>query len=449
MRSAPVTIVKLLMVALLLTMLPAAGFGEQVSYQLTPADEALLEDVSRRAFNYFWEQTDESTGLTRDRARVDGSPQIPYLRNVSNIAASGFGLTALAIGAERGWIAPDQARERARAGLSFFAHRAEHQHGWFYHWLDAETGKRIWRSEISSIDTALLLGGILTVRQYFSQDPEIAALATLIYHRIDFPWMLNANRSLFSHGWTPEDGFLPYHWDQYSEHTLLYLLGLASPAHPIPPQAWHAWQRDTNSYAGQSFIGSAPLFTFQYSHAWVDFRGRREQTTGIDYFKNSVTATLAHRAFCRDLSREFASYSDNVWGISASDSLKGYAAWGGPPRDRRIDGTIVPSAAAGSLMFTPEAALAALRTMREKFGDRVYRRYGFRNAFNPVTGWLSEDVIGIEIGITLLSAENLRTGFVWKWFMRNPEVPHAMERAGLRAYEGTLADTKRTGNPAH
>jgi len=429
--------------------LPAIGFGEQGSYRLTPADEAFLEDVSRRAFNYFWEQTDSSTGLTRDRARADGLPHTSHLRNVSNIAASGFGLTALAIGAERGWIAPEKARRRARAALRFFAHRAAHQRGWFYHWLDAATGQRIWQSEISSIDTALLLGGILTVRQYFSRDPEIAALATLIYERIDFPWMLDGDRGLFSHGWTPEDGFLPYRWDQYSEHTLLYLLAIASPSHPIPPQAWHAWRRDANSYAGQSFIGSAPLFTFQYSHAWVDFRGRREQTTGIDYFQNSVKAIQAHRAFCRDLSREFASYSDNLWGISASDSLNGYAAWGGPPRDRRIDGTIVPSAAAGSLMFTPEAALAALRTMREKFGDRVYRRYGFRNAFNPVTGWLSEDVIGIELGISLLSAENLRTGFVWKWFMRNPEVPHAMERAGLRSYQGPLANNQGTSDPAN
>lgn len=450
MTSAPVTIVKLQMIALLLMMLPPVkGLAGQDRYPAAPADGAFLDDLSQRAFRFFWEQTDPSTGLTRDRARVDGSPQLPHLRNVSNIAACGFALTALAAGVERGWVKPEEARGRALATLRFFAERAEHQRGWFYHWLDAAAGKRIWRSEISSIDTALLLGGILTARQYFSQDPEIVRLATLIYERIDFPWMLNGDRGLISHGWTPEDGFLPYRWDQYSEHTLLYLLAIASPTHPVPAGAWRAWRRDPNSYAGQSFIGSAPLFTFQYSHAWVDFRGRQEQGTGIDYFQNSVTATLAHRIFCRDLARDFASYAEDLWGISPSDSLNGYKAWGGPPRDASIDGTIVPSAAAGSLMFTPEISLAALKAMRRRFGERLYGRYGFRNAFNPVTGWFSEDVIGIELGITLLSAENLRSGFVWKWFMKNPEAARALERAGLLPYEGPLANRKRAGNPAN
>jgi hypothetical protein len=170
----------------------------------------------------------------------------------------------------------------------------------------------------------------------------------------------------------------------------------------------------------------------QYAHAWIDYRDRRE-TSGdhIDYFENSVNATLAHRAFCISLSHEFAGYGPNVWGITASDSAKGYLAWGGPPRDPAIDGTVVPSAAGGSLMFTPELALTALRTMREKFGDRIYGRYGFADAFNPNTGWVDSDVIGINVGITLLSAENMWTGNVWGWFMRNREIQRAMELAGL------------------
>ena len=177
-----------------------------------------------------------------------------------------------------------------------------------------------------------------------------------------------------------------------------------------------------------------PLFVHQYSHAWIDFRGRRETTTTIDWFENSVIATRAHRAFCLSLSREFPGYTDKVWGITASDSQKGYVAWGGPPRHAAIDGSVVPAAAAGSLMFTPDIALPALREMHRKFGGRIYGRYGFADAFHPTGGWVNPDVIGIDLGITLLSAENLRTGRVWAWFMKNPEVTTALDRAGVRIH---------------
>jgi hypothetical protein len=174
----------------------------------------------------------------------------------------------------------------------------------------------------------------------------------------------------------------------------------------------------------------------QYAHAWIDYRDRREERGDhIDYFENSISATLAHRAFCMNLAHEFPGYGPNMWGITASDSAKGYLAWGGPPRDVAIDGTIVPSAPGGSLMFTPDLAVAALRTMRDKFGDRVYGRYGFVDAFNPNTGWVDTDVIGINVGIILLSAENARTGTVWRWFMQNPEIPRAMQRIGLLRYK--------------
>jgi hypothetical protein len=276
---------------------------------------------------------------------------------------------------------------------------------------------------------------MLTARQYFRDDAEIAGLATRIYERIDFPWMLNGRPTLLSMGWRPETGFIKARWDDYSEHAILYLMAIGSPTHPITREAWYAWKRNWNQYAGYHYLGKTPLFTYQYSHAWVDFRGRREiKGERIDYFQNSIKATLAHRQFCIDLAKDFPAYGPNVWGISASDSIKGYAAWGGPPRDPAIDGTVVPYASAGSLMFVPHLALAAIKTLRAKYGPHIYGRYGFADAFNPNTGWVDRDVIGIDLGITLLAAENSRSGNVWRWFMRNPEISNAIVLVGLKRY---------------
>jgi hypothetical protein len=399
------------------------------------ANEAFINDLQQRSFRYFWEQADPNTGLVPDRARMDGAPLPESHRDVASIAATGFGLTSLCIAAERNWVPRNQAIERARNTLRFFDTRAFHQRGWFYHWLDAKTGDRRWNSEISSIDTALLLGGVLTVRQCFASDPEIVRLATKIYERVDFRWMLNGHPLLLSHGWKPETGFLKPRWDTYSEDAILYTLAIASPTHPIPPASWYALWRDRYRYEGHSYFTTigVPLFMHQYSHAWIDFRNRRENRGDrIDYFQNSVAATLAHRAFCINLAHEFPAYGPNVWGITASDSAKGYLAWGGPPRDPDIDGTIVPSAAGGSLMFTPELATTALTTMNERWPG-IYGKYGFVDAFNPKTGWIDTDVIGINAGIILLSAENMRTGNVWRWFMANREIPRALDRVGLRS----------------
>ncbi len=396
-------------------------------------DDAFLEDLSHRTFRYFLELSDPKTGLVLDRVRADGSPADENHRNVASIAATGFGLTALCIAAARRWVETSASRERIRITLRFFADRALNEHGWFYHWMDARDGERKWKSEVSSIDTALLVAGALTARQYFHDDAEIVSLATEIYDRIDFPWMLNGHPTLLSMGWHPETGFIKSRWDDYSEHLMLYLLAIGSPTHPITADSWYAWKRDWNRYDGYTYLGRTPLFTYQYSQAWVDFRRRRERRgQHIDYFKNSIKATLAHRAFCIDLAKEFPGYGPNVWGISASDSVKGYVAWGGPPRDPAIDGTVVPYAVGGSLMFVPELALAALRTIRKKYGERIYGRYGFSDAFNPNTDWVDRDVIGIDLGITLLSAENARTGNVWRWFMQNREIPRAMDLIGLR-----------------
>ncbi|HEX8773929.1 MAG TPA: glucoamylase family protein [Pyrinomonadaceae bacterium] len=410
--------------------------ASSLSTRLAAQDEAFLEDLSRRSFQYFWEHADPETGLVLDRAHTDGRghTESESSYRIASSAATGFGLTALCIAAARRWVNPAEARERVRTTLRFFATRAHQEHGWFYHWMDQKTGERRWKSEISSIDTALLLGGVLTTRQYFNTDAEIVRLATLIYERVDFPWMLAGHPTLLSHGWRPETGFLKPRWDSYSEHMILQLLAIGSKTHAITPRAWTAWSRKRMTYAGYTYLSDGPLFTHQYSHAWVDFRDRREGWYPYtDYFANSVAATRAHRAFCIDLSGEFRDYSANMWGITASDSIKGYVAWGGPPRDPAIDGTIVPSAAGGSLQFTPDISLRALQTMKEKYGERIYGRYGFTDAFNPLTGWVGPDVISINVGIILLSAENLRTGNVWRWFMRNPEIPRAMRLVGLRA----------------
>lgn len=403
------------------------------AYRLTLQDRAFLEDLSHRSFKYFWEKSAPETGLALDRARTDGSPHDENHRNIASIASTGFALTALCIAAERRWVAPREARERVRNTLRFIAERLPHEHGWFYHFVNWRTGEREWKSELSSIDTALLLGGVLTARQYFHNDPEIVRHATKIYERIDFPWMLNNHPTLLAMGWHPESGFIKSRWDTYSEHSMLYLMAIGSPTHPITPDSWYWWVRDWNIYKEYTFLGRASLFTHQYSHAYVDFRHLREdKASRMDYFENSIIATRAHRRFCLDLAKEFPGYSENVWGITASDSTKGYLGWGGPPRDPAIDGTVVPCAAGGSLMFTPDITVPALRTMYEKFGHRIYGRYGFTDAFNPNTGWINPDVIGIDVGITLLSAENLRTGNVWRWFMRNGEIPRAMRLIGLR-----------------
>src|SRR6266478_3403599 len=428
----------ILLLAVCLSAAPSSLQSAPAAARFSPTDLQFLEDLEQRSFHYFWDQADPKTGLVPDRARTDGSALDQNHQNVGSIAATGFGLTALCIGAEHHWIESTEARERTRKTLRFFARQAFQEHGWFYHWLDTKTGERRWNSEVSSIDTALLLGGVLTARRYFRDDLEIKELATQIYDRVDFRWMLNGESLLFSHGWKPETGFLKPRWDTFSEDTILYLLAVGSPAHGISPHSWSALWRDRYRYEGHAYFTSVgvPLFMHQYAHAWIDYRDRRElRGDHIDYFENSISATLAHRAFCINLSYEFPAYGPNMWGITASDSAKGYLAWGGPPRDIAIDGTVVPSAAGGSLMFTPDFSVAALRTMREKYGDKVYGRYGFVDAFNPGTGWVDSDVIGINVGIVLLSAENARTGNIWRWFMENREIPRALERIGLARYK--------------
>jgi hypothetical protein len=238
--------------------------------------------------------------------------------------------------------------------------------------------------------------------------------------------MLNGG-SAFSMGWHPKEGFLDARWNHYCELMMIYLLAIGSPSHPVPPSAWNAFTRPSIEYAGYKYIsGNDPIFTHQYSQAWFDFRGKHDKYA--NYFENSVKATHAHKAFCLSMPKW---YSDDYWGISASDYQGGYTAWGGPPLQGPVDGTVVPNAAAGSLAFVPADCLHVLRAMRDKWGKQAWGRYGFVDAFHPAANWYDPDVLGIDQGVSVIMAENLRSGLVWEVFMRNPEMVKAMKAAGF------------------
>lgn len=418
--------------------LPLAGFGLSMANAQTHApssaepgplskeDDQFLDDLEKATFQYFWDQANPKTGLVKDRCNVRSNDN----GVVASIASTGFGLTALCIGANRGYIPRAAALERVLVTLRGLWGKLPNHRGFFYHWANINTGERVWDAEVSSVDTAILLCGVLTCREYFGA-AEVQALADDIFDRVEWTW-LSEDTSLLPHGWTPEVGFLPYRWDNYSELMMMYLLGLGSTNYPLRDDTWTAWKRLKFEYDGSRYIGSfAPLFVHQYSQAWFDFRGRKDKYA--DYFQNSVTATDVHRRFCLELSKQFPSYSDDLWGITASDSPNGYVIWGGPPSVGPIDGTIVPSASAGSLPFLPQPVMRVLRTIKDSY-PYAFTKYGFVNAFNPLTKWYDSDVIGIDTGITLLMAENLRSGFVWNTFMKSEEAQRGMSRAGLKKY---------------
>jgi len=400
--------------------------GDPTRYRFTPQEDAFLEELERACFQFFWDEVNPSTGLVKDRSQAAG----PDSRNVASIAATGFGLTALCIADHRGWQAANAIRQRVATTLRFVESRVPQAHGFFCHFLNIQNGERVFQSEVSSIDTAIFICGVLTCAAYFD-DVEIRTLANRIYQRMDWNWLLHGDKTL-AMGWTPERGFIRSRWDSYSELMMVYLLGLGSSPTAMSKQSWDAWTRPYFEFNGVRYIGShAPLFVHQYSHAWFDFRGKRDKYA--DYFTNSMIATKVHKLWCLELSREFPDYTEDMWGITASDSARGYAVWGGPPAMGRIDGSIVPCAAGGSLAFLPEEAVRVLRNIREKYEQRVWRRYGFVDAFNPLTNWYSQDVIGIDVGITLLMAENARSGFVWEQFMKNDAARNGMARAGFHA----------------
>ncbi len=365
--------------------------------------------------------------------RTNGPPADTAARDIGSIASVGFGLTGLCIAAERGWL-PRSGSSAGPDDAAILRREEPHERGWFYHFVNLRTGAREWQSELSSIDTALLLAGVLTVRRCFDADPEIVRL-----RRRDLPagrFLLDARGQLRSPLARLEAGI------RVPPGAMGSLLRADD---PLPAGHRVADASDSAGFVARLVAAddarsratrmSAPPTAVRPSvRARVDRlpRTAEREAPHIDWFENSVTATRAHKAFCLSLARSSPATPTNVWGITASDSRNGYVAWGGPPRHADIDGSVVPAAAAGSLMFAPDITVPAVREMRRRFGDRIYGRYGFADAFHPTDGWVNPDVIGIDLGITLLSAENLRTGHVWSWFMKNPEITTALQKAGVK-----------------
>ena len=399
---------------------------------LSVEDDQFLDDVEKASFQFFWEQGSPNTGMVKDRCNLSNPNQL----SAASIAATGFGLTALCIGDQRKFVPAGAALERVFATLRFLWKKLPNHRGFFFHFANSETGERMYDSEVSSVDTAILLCGLITCREHF-RHPAVVELANLILNRVDWSWLAE-DTSLLTHGWTPEVGFLPSRWDYYSELMMLYLLAMGAAHNPLPDNTWNAWKRLIFEYDGMRYIGSfAPLFVHQYSQAWFDFRNKRDKFA--DYFQNSMTATEVHRRFCLELNKQFPDYSEELWGITASDSQHGYVVWGGPPAMGPIDGSVVPSAAGGSLPFLPAETLRVLKTMRSKYPSS-WTKYGFVNAFNPLKNWYDSDVIGIDTGIILLMAENLRTGFVWDTFMKSAEAKRGMDKAGFQKASYLLPD---------
>lgn len=410
------------------------------------SDDAFLEYVQQTAFDYFWYEVNPVRGLVRDR----NDP----VANAST-AATGFGLSGIAIGVDRGWITRPQGAARVLATLRTFGESPQGPNltgtigyrGWFYHFLDMETGLRSGTTELSSIDTALLLAGILDCKQFFNgsdtNEVAIRSLADLIVNRVDWQWMANGGNSL-SHGWRPESGFISSRWIGYNEAMILYLLGLGAATNPLPAVHWETW---TSGYTWRTndslaFVPFPPLFGHQYSHCWVDFRHNADaymRAKASTYFENSRRATLAQREYCVRNPGRFAGYSTNVWGLTACDGpgfapFLDYTARGTPP-PVNDDGTIAPTAAGGSLPFTPEYSVPALRFMYDRFLTNIWTGYGFRDAFNLEADWWGPHVLGIDQGPILLMAENFRSGRVWKRFMQNPEIQRGLLAAGFETGE--------------
>ena len=423
-------------------------------------DEALLDDVERRSFHYFWDLADPHTLLIPDRAPTP---------SFSSIAAVGFGLTAYGIGAERGYVTRAEAAARTLATLrSLLAMKqgAEPRgvsgyHGFFYHFLDMRTAERFETVELSTIDTALLVAGALFAQSYFDRPEEkaIRDAAEQLYARVEWTWE-QPRAPAISMGWTPEQGFHTYDWRGYNEAMIVIVLALGSPTHPVDASAWAEYHKTDRrgTFYGQDHILFAPLFGHQYSHVWIDFRGIRDR--GIDWFENSRRATLAQHAYAIDNPGQWRDYGDRIWGLSACDgpvdatltidgrarTFHSYTARGATAGDVRDDGTIAPTAAASSIAFAPEIAIPAIREMSARYGANLYSTYGFLDAFNPTlrgseqlkhgrvvpgVGWFDVDYLGIDEGPIVAMIENYRSGLVWTTMRKNAHIVRGLKRAGF------------------
>jgi hypothetical protein len=420
-------------------------------------DDRFLSDLEERTFRFFWEIANPRNGLIPDRYPTSSA---------ASIAGVGFGLTAYPVGVERGYISRTAARHRVLATLRFFE-RETNQHGFFYHYIDMRSGARAYDSEVSTVDTALLLGGVLFCESYFSSgnraDAQIRRLAERIYRRVDWTWAQPRPPGI-ALAWTPEHGFSTLDWRGYNEAMLVYLLALGSPTHPVSRSAWKVWtsayQRQWGTLYNLTYLSFAPLFGYQYSHVWVDFRGIRDafmRAHRLDYFENSRRATYAQRRYAIANPMDWQGYGRNVWGMSASDGPGGqeeyrgkqytflqYAARGVSRGHIVDDGTIAPTAAISSLPFAPEIVLPAMLGMYHRYGAWIYSTYGFFDAFNasyrkspdePLRpghpGWVDTDYVAIDQGSILAMIENYRSGLVWRVMRGNRYLQRGLERAGF------------------
>ncbi len=388
--------------------------------------EEFLNEVQEKAFRYFEEHHNPHNGLVRDSApnRSGAAGNAP-----ASIAGVGFALTAYPVAVERGWMSRATAHELTVRTLEFFLHDAEQHKGFFYHFLNFETGERANRCELSPIDTALFLAGALFAAEYYD-DAKIRDLVQKIYERVDFPWMLNKGKT-FALAWSPETGFNKARWDHFDESLLLYVLAIGSPAHPVPAESWREILRPAGSYRDYRLIQMPPLFTHQYPHIWLDLQ---DQNDGFaDYFQNSVNASRANRAFCIDQASKFAGYGPDLWGLSASEGPGGYRAYGAPPGwTVSHDGTIAPTACGSSIVFTPEESIACLENIRTHYSDTMWGPYGFSDAMNVGKQWFSNKVLAIDQGPLLLMIENYRTGLIWKFMAQSAPVRTALEKIGFQ-----------------
>ncbi|MEG3093148.1 glucoamylase family protein [Sphingomonas sp. PB1R3] len=427
----------------------------------------LIRDLQERSFRFFWETTDADTGLAPDRWPTP---------SFASIAAVGFALTAYPVGVVNGWITREEARARTLTTLTFFADAPQGPgetgfsgyKGFFYHFLGVTKGQRFARCELSTIDTALLLGGMLFAQSWFDGDhPDevrIRALVDQVYGAVDWTW-ITPRAPFVSMGWHPESGFIKSDWDSYNEGMLLYLLALGSPTHPLPQGTWQSWTRrfepSWGDRWGEPHLQFAPLFGHQYSHVWVDFKGIRDDymaTKGIDYFENSRRATYAQQRYAMANPGRWAGYGAEVWGLTACDGPGDFTQQiDGVPREffsysargpgERDDGTLAPTAAAASIAFAPDIVMPAVKAMHDRYGAGIYGKYGFLDAFNPTLtnaaeplkhgeivagiGWVDKDYLGIDQGPIVAMIENHRTGLIWKTMRRNPHLRRGLQRAGF------------------
>ena len=422
--------------------------------RLAQSDDELLDRFQRAAFGYFLDQFNPENGLVADNSR----PNAP-----ASIAVVGFALSCYPVGAERGWVTRADAASRTLVTLRFLCNSVQSElpdatgyKGFYYHFLDVKTGKRVWQSEVSLIDTTLLLAGVLTASMYFNEhtasENEIRECAEAIYRRIDWQWACGGEATV-RQGWKPESGFLHYGWDGYDEAIILYVLALASPTYPLPVHSYLEW---TATYQWENiydyeFLYAGPLFVHQFSQTWIDFSGIRDgfmREKKSDYFENSRRATYVQREYARRNPFGFDGYGKDCWGITANDgpgfkTLKidgrerrflGYAARGVPYGPD--DGTIDPCGALGSLPFAPEPALSALRHFCARYPEMI-RDSRLPSGFNPTlpgdgpSGWVSEGYFGLDQGIVVLMVENYRSRLIWSLTRKCPYIRSGLRRAGF------------------